>query len=78
MRTFLATAITLTLLTLPATASAAETASEPRGLPFSIADLGWIALFAMLLLLLALALQAITRYRRRSAGVRVVHQRTDP
>ena len=80
MRSSLATAITLAVLALlPATASAAtETAPEPRGIPFSMNDLGWIALVAMLLLVLALVLQGIARHRRRSAAVRVTHQRTDP
>jgi hypothetical protein len=54
---------------------------EQRGVPFSMADLGWLALGAMALLVLSLALQAIARHRRASRGtaaVAVAPQRTEP
>jgi hypothetical protein len=67
-------------LALPATVSAASPA-ESRGIPFSITDLGWLALGAMLLLLISLALQGIARHRRaahRAAAVKVSPQRSEP
>ena len=64
----------------PAVALAAAPGApvEERGVPFSMEDLGWIALMAMLLLVLALSLQAIARHRRRSAApLPVVQRRTE-
>ena len=81
MRTQLVTAFLVGLLALPATASAdAFTSAEQRGIPFSMADLSWIALDALLLLVLSLTLQAIARHRRRTraAAVSVAPQRTEP
>ena len=82
MRPQLVTAFLFGLLALPATASAdAVTPAEQRGIPFSMADLSWIALGALLLLVLSLALHAIARHRRRThaaAAVNVVPQRTEP
>jgi hypothetical protein len=75
----LVTAVLAGLLALPATAAAAP--AEPRGVPFSMADLGWLALGAMALLVLALVLQAIARHRRAAHGqaaVAVAPQRTEP
>ena len=44
----LVTAVLARLLALPATAAAAAgSPAEPRGVPFSMADLGWLALGAM-------------------------------
>jgi formate hydrogenlyase subunit 3/multisubunit Na+/H+ antiporter MnhD subunit len=74
----LVTVVLAALLALPATAAAGPgSPTEPRGIPFSMDDLGWIALVAMLLLVLALSLQGIARSRRRSAPVQVVQRRTE-
>ena len=76
------TAVLALLLALPATAAAAAgPPAEPRGVPFSMADLGWLALGAMGLLVLSLVLQAVARNRRASRGpaaVAVAPQRTEP
>jgi formate hydrogenlyase subunit 3/multisubunit Na+/H+ antiporter MnhD subunit len=63
----------------PALATAASPGApvEERGVPFSMDDLGWIALVAMLLLVLAMTLQAIARHRRHGAAVQVVQRRTE-
>ena len=76
------TAVLAGFLALPAVATAAPgSPTEPRGVPFTVADLGWLALGAMLLLMLALGLQAIARHRRAIRGaapVAVAPQRTEP
>ena len=76
------TAVLALLLALPATAAAAPgSPAERRGVPFSMADLGWLALGAMALHVLALVLQAIARHRRAEDGqaaVAVAPQRTEP
>ena len=76
------TAVLAGLLALPAAASAAPgSPAEPRGIPFSMADLGWLALGAMVLLVLSLVLQAVARNRRASRGtaaVAVASQRSEP
>ena len=77
----LVTAVLAVLLALPATAAAAPgSPAEQRGLPFSMTDLGWLALGAMVLLVLSLMLQAVARHRRASRGapaVAVAPQRTE-
>jgi len=81
MRFQLVTVVLAALLALPAAAAAASAQpAEQRGVPFSMADLGWLALAAMLLLVLSLAIQAIARHRRaarRAAAVSVTAQRTE-
>lgn len=76
------TAVFAGFLALPAAAAAAPGSSvEPHGIPFSMADLGWLALGAMVLLVISLVLQAIARHRRSTtrgaAGVAVAPQRTE-
>ena len=82
MKFQLVTAVLAGLLALPATAAAAPgSLVEQRGVPFSMADLGWLALGAMGLLVLSLVLQAVARNRRASRGpaaVAVAPQRTEP
>ena len=82
MKFQLVTVVLAALLALPATAAAAPgSPAEQRGVPFSMADLGWLALGAMALLVLSLALQAIARHRlasRGAAAVAVAPERTEP
>ena len=82
MKVQLVTVVLAALLALPATAAAAPgSPAEPRGIPFSMADLGWLALGAMLLLVISLVLQGIARHRRASRGaaaVAVTPQRVEP
>lgn len=82
MKFQLVTVVLAASLALSATAAAAPgSPAEPRGIPFSMADLGWLALGAMLLLVLSLALQGIARHRRASRGaaaVAVAPRRTEP
>jgi hypothetical protein len=82
MRFQLVTVVLAALLAFPATAAAVQgSTAEPRGLPFSMSDLGWLAFGAMLLLVLALVLQGIARHRRASRGagaVAVAPRRTEP
>ena len=81
MKFQLVTVVLAALLALPAAAAAAPASpAEQRGIPFSMADLGWLALGSMLLLALSLVLQGVARHRRASRGtaVAVAPQRTEP
>ena len=81
MKFQLVTVVLAALLALPATAVAAPGSPvEQRGVPFSMADLGWLALGAMLLMVLSLVLQGVARHRRATRGtaVAVTPQRTEP